>query len=193
MVTSRRKLLLAAGGVALTVLGAEGARRVWAQIADRVPPAESLGAGHIRMITVLADLILPATETPGAVDVGVPEWVAHVLSESFVPAVQQILLSGLDALDQRALGEFGRGISDLSPEQLQVLIDPLDRVGRFESFADRVVRVVGRRVSAGGALGGMLARYGLERRSFQEIKSLIIHGYFTSEKVQREVLKVQWA
>ncbi len=193
MELNRRNLLLAAGGVTIAALGAEGARRIWKEIAADVPPANALEAKHVAMITALANMILPTTETPGALDVGVPAWVAYVLSESFEPAGRQRLLGGLDALDERARAEFGRGIPDLAPEPLQSLIDPLDHSGRFEEFADRVVRVLGRRVSADGNLGSILSRYGLERQGFREIKSLIVHGYFTSEPVQRGLMQVNWA
>ena len=89
MGVNRRELLLVAGGVTIVALGAEGARRVWAQIAADVPPATALEARHVAIITKLANMILPTTETPGALDVGVPAWVAYVLSESFDSAERQ--------------------------------------------------------------------------------------------------------
>jgi gluconate 2-dehydrogenase gamma chain len=190
---NRRELLLVAGGATIVALGAEAARRVWAQIAADVPPAASLEARHVAIITTLASLILPTTETPGALDVGVPAWVAYVLSESFDAAERQRLLGSLDAIDERARAEFGRGIADLAPEQLESLIEPLDRRGSFEQFTDRAARVLARRVPADGNLGDIVARFGHERHGFQQIKSLIVHGYFTSELVQRDLLKVHWA
>jgi hypothetical protein len=190
---NRRELLLVAGGVTIAGLGAEGARRVWAQVAADVPPATSLEARHVAIITTLANMILPTTETPGALDVGVPAWVAYALSESFDTPERQSLLGGLDAIDERARVEFGRAIADLAPEELADLIDPLDRRGRLEEFADRAARALARRIPAGGNLGDLVARFGRERHSFQQIKSLIVHGYFTSELVQRELLKVHWA
>ena len=190
---NRRHLLLAAGGVTIVALGADVARRAWAELAADVPPVTVLDAKHLAIITTLASTILPSTDTLGALDVGVPAWVAYVVSESFELPERQRLLRGLDALDVRARDEFGRGLADLAPEPLQSMIDPLDQGGRFELFADRVVGVLARRASADGTLGDLTARFELERRAFLQIKSLIIHGYFTSESVQRELLKVRWA
>ena len=61
MGVNRRELLLVAGGVTIVALGAEGARRVWAQIAADVPPATALEARHVAIITKLANMILPTT------------------------------------------------------------------------------------------------------------------------------------
>ena len=76
---------------------------------------------------------------------------------------------------------------------MESLIDLLDRRGRFEQFGDRVAGALARRISADGNLGELVARFGRERHGFQQIKSLIVHGYFTCELVQRDLLKVHWA
>lgn len=187
---SRRKLLVATGSVAIAALGFEGARRIWREIAAGVPPASTVEDRHLDIIATLADALLPETDTPGALDVGVPAWVAHLLSVSFEPADRQFLLEGLDAIDARARARAGRGVAELRQHEVERLIESLDGGGRLEEFADRAVGVVLRHVETSGVVGGVLTRFGLERRVYREFKALIVHGYFTSEPVQHELAKV---
>ncbi len=120
---------------------------------DTAPSAGSANP----LITRIADLVLPRTETPGALDVRVPEFVDLLLADWYSPA-------------ERA--DFERGLADLDR-----------RAGGFASKpeADQVAFLT--------ILDGKKGPKGSAEDAFATLKGLTIYGYFTSERVQREVLK----
>src|SRR5436309_379224 len=59
---------------------------------------QALSAPQLAQVRALADAILPRTDTPGAVDVGAPEFVDLLLAEWYPDDERQRLLAGLDAL-----------------------------------------------------------------------------------------------
>jgi len=55
-------------------------------------------AEQMSLITAVSDRILPATDTPGAVGAGVPEYIAAVFDQHFTAEQQDEFLSGLGVL-----------------------------------------------------------------------------------------------
>ena len=190
---NRRKLLLAAGGLTVLGLGAGAALRGWRAVASGRAPSLNVDERHRNVLSVLADAVLPRTNTPGALDVGVAVWIEHLLADSFSPADRARVLSGLDSIDAHAVERFGHGIAALDTAQRSMLVEGLDRSPHFGEFVERVRTAVEHRLPAGGAVQRYAASMGGDRRAFAEIKALIVHGYFTSEIVQRELMQVTWA
>lgn len=111
------------------------------------------------LVTRIADLILPRTETPGAVDVRVPEFVESMAADWFTDEERDRFRRGLAELDRRA-GEAGF-MSRPEPVQVELL----------------------------RTLDGKPGEGGSAEAAFGTLKSQVIYGYFTSERVQKEVLK----
>lgn len=122
-------------------------------------PAARLGGTRDAVLAAAAERILPRTETPGAADVGVPAFIARLLAD-FLPAEERALfLPGLDLLEARARASHGRGFAELSPEPQDALLRAL----AAESEAN-------------------------PRTFFHQLREFTLLGYFTSERVGREVL-----
>jgi gluconate 2-dehydrogenase gamma chain len=81
-------------------------------------------AEEIQLITRLSDLIIPATDTPGASGAGVPKYIDYVVSGS--PSMQHLLRAGLPMLG----ADF---LSKTEAEQIAILKPLSDEVD-----ADRV-------------------------------------------------------
>jgi gluconate 2-dehydrogenase gamma chain len=124
----------------------------------------TLDAGQQALVSQLCDRILPATDTPGALDVRVPEFIDLLLTERFDDAERARFLSGLADIDARARTASGGPFVDMAEDARLELMRTLDH----ERDA---------REGAG--------------HSFGSIKSLTIYGYFTSERVTKEVLKTR--
>jgi len=80
-------------------------------------------AGELATVTRIADLIIPATATPGAVAAGVPAYV-----DSLVAAAkqhQQTFRAGLRWLDQTSRVRHGKAFVDLTEPQQTALLTPL--------------------------------------------------------------------
>lgn len=121
-----------------------------------------LTADQAALVTLLADMIIPRTDSPGASDVGVTAFIDHLLAEWYQPDEVQPLLAGLGMINTIAQLDFGSRFVEL-PEP--------DRVSLLTSIDNRK-----------GASGSAEA-------AFARIKSLTVYGYFTSERVMTEVTR----
>ena len=87
------------------------------------------GAVEYELISRLADLIIPATDTAGALGAGVPEYVDRVVSLN--PEHQGLMRAGLEWIDLRSRELFAERFLDVSEAQqiqiLQPLSDEVDR------------------------------------------------------------------
>jgi hypothetical protein len=119
---------------------------------------ETLNPTQARLVAVVADAILPRTDTPGATDIGVTEFVDHIVGRWYNPEERDQFLAGLADIHKRAGGDF----LALPADRQLTLLQSLD--------------------GADGAPGTAEA-------GFSRIKSLTIYGYFTSEKVMKEVTR----
>ena len=118
------------GGLALSLMPGF-AETAWSAIADAGghPAARALNSGQTQMIALIADTILPRSDTPGAIDVGVPRWIDLVLAEYFSDERRAAFLADLSAIDQLAVSTSGdlvkvvssldaaTGSKDLTPAQ----------------------------------------------------------------------------
>jgi hypothetical protein len=161
----RRDMLKAISMAALSYIPAN-AESAWQRLADgyTLPPATGLTAAQLTLVGALSDAIIPRTDTPGATDVGVPAWVNLIVTEYYTDAERDPFVSGLDAIDAFAVRDSGTAFASLSPQARDHIMSALDKP------ADRNT---------------------LEARAYSRLKGLAIHGYFTSERVQKEVLKTQ--
>lgn len=106
--------------------------------------------------SVISEMIIPETETPGAIGAGVPAFIDRVLSESD-DYPRREFLKGLDWIDRRSNQLFGTDFIDASPDQQNALLTILSSQGN-RSLQDQA---------------------GVE--FFGAIKSLTVTGYYTSE------------
>jgi glucoside 3-dehydrogenase (cytochrome c) hitch-hiker subunit len=119
---------------------------------------EILSPEQAELVSTLADLILPRTDTPGASDVGVTGFVDHLLAAWYHADEREQFLAGLADIDARAGGRFTS----------------------LETAAQ--TRLV-------GLLDGAEGEAGSAESEFGRLKSLTIYGYFTSERVVKEVTR----
>lgn len=119
---------------------------------------EALSAAQAQLVTTLADLILPRTDTPSASDVGVTPFIDLLLARWYPDDERDAFLAGLAAIDSLAGGSFAA----LAPERQAEILTRID-----------------------GAKG----EPGSAEAEFRRLKSLTLYGYFTSEKVVKEVTR----
>ena len=77
-----------------------------AHIAAARGDLEVLTPAQAELVTTLADLILPRTDTPGASDVGVTGFVDHLLATWYHDDEREQFLAGLAEIDTRSGGKF---------------------------------------------------------------------------------------
>jgi hypothetical protein len=152
------------GGLALNLMPGFAAA-AWGAVAAGAQAPRVLGPTQDQMITLIADTILPRSDTPGAIDVGVPPWIGLVLAEYFSDTRRARFLADLGAIDQLALSTSGASLIGLKHHDLMKVMDSLDAACGSKDLTPA-------------------------QRGYVQLKELIIYGYFTSKPVQQDLLKV---
>jgi gluconate 2-dehydrogenase gamma chain len=165
----RRDMLRAvAAAAALSVLPRD-AHAVWERVRASAgrPPKAGLTEAQLALVGAIADTIIPRTDTPSATDVGVPAWVDVIAAEYYTDTERTTFTTGLDAIDVLASSLGGGSFAGLSAESRDKVMVALDGPAAARG---------------GGPQSPAVRCYG-------QLKRLVIHGYFTSERVQQDVLK----
>ena len=161
----RRELLRAMGAAAAFSLLPRTVEAAWATVA--ASPRASLRAMTARqnaLVGAIADMIIPRTDTPGATDVGIQAFVDVIVAEYYADDERAAFVAGLDAMDAQAKTTAGAPFADLPEPARATMIEALERA------SDRRTEPA---------------------RTYWRLKGLVIHGYFTSERVMKDVLKVE--
>jgi gluconate 2-dehydrogenase gamma chain len=127
-------------------------------------PFRTLNAEQQALVTAVAEMIIPETDTPGATSVRVPEFIDLILTEWASDAERNAFLAGLGDIDARAAALGAPRFVQLTDDRRTELLLALD-AARADS------------TGAGHA--------------FARLKTLTIYGYFTSKPVQERVLKTR--
>jgi hypothetical protein len=122
-------------------------------------------------IAVLAELVIPRTDTPGAIDAGVPAFIEHILSAWYTDTEFRIFSEGLQTLEREAQQRFGKSFVALDEAQQSSLLAEQEVHARDQlrqhpppqaSMADKPV---------------------IDEQApfFNKLKELVVVGYYTSE------------
>jgi hypothetical protein len=158
----RRELLRTLASAAALAVVPDNNLAAWSRVASGIPVQNALSPAHLALVRALADTIIPRTNTPGATDVGVHKFVDVIVNEHMTEAERAAALAGLDAIDARAHTESNVTFAELSADKRSAMIDSFEQ-------GDRSVE---------------------PSQTYWRLKGLVVHGYFTSERVMRDVLKV---
>jgi gluconate 2-dehydrogenase gamma chain len=137
--------------------------------AGRSPSRPLLDGADLETVARIAELIIPRTDTPGAIEAGVPEFIHQVVAEWYVPAERDIFLAGLRELDRRASARTGLPF---------VRAPEADQIALLATLEAELPEVTGE--TRPGAPG--------DAPFFAKIKELTVLGYYTSEVGSRQEL-----
>lgn len=130
-----------------------------------------LNDAQAAVVTVVADIIIPKTNTPGASDVGVPAFIDVMLKDVYPTEDQQRFLSGLKELDDEAAKSKGKSFVKLDAKDQQELVRKYhDAAVKAESDARGTSRHI-------------------ERPFVLMMKELTMLGFFTSQPGATTVLQ----
>jgi hypothetical protein len=118
-----------------------------------------LSAKQFEVVSAIADRILPRTDTPGALDVGVPAFVDLMYGKYLRTADQAVVAAGLADLEAASGAAHRRGFAQLPPAQQDALLTTVAEASKAK-----------------------------ERTFFHQLKELVVLGYFSSEQIGKTVL-----
>ena len=163
---NRREVLLALGGAAVFADPLLAAGRALRSRLSSGATLKILDPHQNATVVTIAEMIIPATDTPGATAAKVNEFVDLGLSEWFDDQERKRFLDGLADLDARSRKSFAKDFTTATPEQQGELLQQVD-----------------------AEVGGLreAERQGIHREPtpaqgfVRMMKRLTLLGYFTSE------------
>ena len=108
---------------------------------------------HRALVSAISERIIPTTDTPGAVNAGVPAFMEMMLADWYAPGDRDDFMNGLGMVDGYARVQYEKVFAALPPEQQDQVLT-LAMQGRIPE------------------LGGDF---------FQHCRQLVVLGYYTSE------------
>jgi hypothetical protein len=133
-------------------------------------------------VTMMTDLIVPETDTPGAKAARVNEFIDVILTEWADETERKNFLDGLAGVDKKSNELFGKDFSLASSAQQLALLRAMDEAAAFESLSAPPR-------PAGYEDQGRDSQ--LQGYFFSVFKGITLHGYYTSEIGFTQELKLQ--
>ena len=115
-------------------------------------------------VTAFSDLIIPTTDTPGAVAAGVVEYIELIVSEWYNARERERFMRGLAHLDEHTESTTGVRFAYAGVERQTAILKGMEAEGRALMEAD---------------LDGA-------ESFFHQARRLVLHGYYTSEIGMKE-------
>ncbi len=137
---------------------------------------KALTLEQARILDIAAELIIPATDVPGAREAGVPQFVDRTLATYSTPADAKTLRDGLDRLEADARVAHGAGFAAITPAQRTAVLARHDPTVRPAKSAETSI-------ARGDSETGLSDRNGAPPAAafFILLRELVTVGYFTSE------------
>lgn len=132
-----------------------------------------LSADEMAVLSAAAQVIVPTTDTPGAKEAGVPQFIGALVAGWMTDDEAALFRNGLAALDASARERYQRGYADCTPEQGAELLQALRAAspygGRTFSLIDRILDP--------------------KAPFYLRLRDLVVLGYFTSEAGSNQELR----
>jgi hypothetical protein len=123
-------------------------------------------------IGTLVDMILPRTDTPGALDVQVDVFIDRVISQTYDQEGQQYMRNEISTFNNRCIEKFGTIFASLDVSKRVAVLTALEKSsGKFNP-------------GIWGTAIGNQEPIGF----YRSMKSMAIWAYFTSEEIGEQVL-----
>ena len=135
-----------------------------------------LSSNQAALVAEIAETILPATSTPGAKDVGVPQFIDEMLNGYSTEKEKQGFLKGLETLEKTCNNAHGKSFLDF---------DETERKGVITAFMNKAIE----ERESPEYIAALSSEDKPAKPFFDMMKELTCLGYFTSEKIGTEVLR----
>lgn len=154
-------------GAALSSLGIYGVHLREVSRQGKEGRQGSLLPDEKALVAAMAEGIIPKTDTPGAIEAGVPDFIAFMFAEWFTDEEQQGFRAGLKGFQKRAKDRFGKPFEHCAAADRHALLVTLDTEAD-QARRDKAVLP-----------------------PFARLKALTVIGYYTSEAGQDKELKAE--
>lgn len=130
-------------------------------------------ADQASLLSSITETILPKTQTLGAIETGVPQFMDKAIAVLLNPETQQKILDGLDQVNELAKTSFGKKFPACSMEERSSLLQDLDQQAGTYPLS----------------LWGITLEQSKPVGFFRDLKSLTLMAYFSSQEIGKGVLR----
>ncbi|GGW83740.1 gluconate 2-dehydrogenase subunit 3 family protein [Alteromonas halophila] len=174
------KLIASATGVAMV-----GGDALAYTLRDPVPLSETLfNKTDVAFINEASEVIVPATDTPGAKAANVGATIAVIVTDCYPPALQKTFREGLTAINTASQKQFGEAFISLSKEQRLTLFNKLDSEATAYNTARGIYGIESSKPSRWEAGTTFTPPH-----YFTLLKQLTLFSFFTSETGATKTLR----
>ena len=172
---NRRQLLQLAAALLGAGVSSSLARSVLAQaLPSGAPARDAFTPDQREGVAAIAERILPKTDTPGAIEAGVPRFIESMVADWYTETEREIFLDGLRALDAACLEAHGSRFARCTAAQRDLALADAERAAAAYE---------------GPAVGFLSKEIDEHAPFFAKAKELTVLGYFTSEVGATQVLQ----
>ncbi|SFS01281.1 Gluconate 2-dehydrogenase subunit 3 [Granulicella pectinivorans] len=146
----------------------------------------TLNAAQNATVTTIAEMIIPATDTPGAQAAKVNEFIDLLLTEWFEPAETRQFLAGLADVDARSKKKFSAAFVACTPAQQTEILTELD--AEAMEFAARQKKAMLTPATQPQVNASLQQTHAVKQTSapppmnfFYQMKKLTLAGYYTTD------------
>lgn len=127
-----------------------------------------------KIVAAMAEVIIPRTETPGAIDARVPAFIELMAANWLNDEERTIFIAGLQDIETRIPVEFGKTFNQLSAQQQLHIMEALEDAASDSPWYE---------------FGNVQREYISDAPFICQVKELTIWGFFTSEEGASQVLR----
>lgn len=127
-----------------------------------------------RIVAAMAEIVIPRTDTPGAVDAGVPRFIELMAADWFNDQERAIFEAGLADMERSVPARHGAPFDQLEPKQQLRIMEDMEDAASDSAWYD---------------FGNVQRQFISDAPFICQIKELTIWGFFTSEVGATQVLR----
>ena len=125
------------------------------------------------LIEEITETILPKTKTPGAKELGVPQFIDKVVGKTMKKDNQKAFVENLDNFDKSCQQQYAKGFLELDASQKNEFLLALDKASPPSAMS----------------VWGINLEPNLPNATFyKQLKALTLTGYYTSKEVGEHIL-----
>lgn len=173
---NRREILKIAAVLMGGGLSGSLSTNVLAGLAPTNQPSRAVFSTPIRKsVAILAEMIIPKTDTPGAIEAGAPAFIEMMVADWFTDGERTIFYGGLKSLDAFCKASYQKDFNACDNQQRIVALKNSEKSASSYKSKEEVMGFSQKTVDPNTPF-------------FTKLKELTVLGYFTSEVGSKQAL-----
>lgn len=127
-----------------------------------------------KIIAAMTEVVIPRTDTPGAIDAGVPRYIELLVADWMEEGERNIFDTGLADIETRIPREYGKPFHKLTAGDQLAIMEDLESAASDSSWYD---------------FANVQREFISDAPFICQLKELTIYGFFTSEVGSKQVLR----